>query len=151
MAQFFDKDDTGASTLGYIVTGSLYDTATGTRSLFGTPLPFNPRVPDAILDLDTDGDGVNDVGLGVPAAQPYLVDFDFNSVTKIESTLIRGEFDFGLTDGLDLKVIASYWDHDAFRSSENDFTSILSANQAVFFTTEGETTQVEAHLSSAQG
>jgi iron complex outermembrane receptor protein len=150
MAQYFDKDDTGASTLGYVVTGSLYDAATGTRSLFGTALPFHQRVLDGILDLDTTGDGVNDVDLGVPAAEPYKVDFDFDSVTEIESALIRGEFDFGLTDGLDLKVLASYWDHDAYRTSENDFTSILTANQAVFFTTEGKTTQLEAHLSSAQ-
>ncbi len=145
MAQYFDKDDTGASTLGYIVTGSLYDTTTPgvTRSLFGTALPFNPRVSDGIADI-------NGVDIGVPAAEPYKVDFDFNSVTEIESTLIRGEFDFGLTDWADLKVIASYWDHDAFRTSENDFTSIATAAQAVFFTTEGKTTHLEAHLRSAQ-
>ena len=145
MAQYFDKDDTGSSTLGYIVNGSLYDTTTPgvPRNLFGTALPINPRVLDGIPDVDG-------VDLGVPAAEPYLVDFDFDSVTEIKSTLIKGEFDFGLSDSVDLKIIASYWDHDAFRTSENDFTSIPSAAQAIFFTTEGKTTQLEAHLSSAQ-
>lgn len=146
MGQYFDKDDSGSSTLGYIVTGSLYDTTTAavTRSLFGTALPFNPRVRDGVAD-------VNGVDIGVPvSSDPFEVDFDFNSQTDIESKLFRGEFNYQLTDWADFKLIGSYWDHDAFRSSENDFTSIPTAAQAVFFTTQGETTQIEAQLSSSQ-
>lgn len=91
MAQYFDKDDVGVSTLGYVVTGSLYDTTTGTRTLFGTPLPINPRAADGIAD-------VNGVDIGVPVSTAYDVDFDFPSETKIESTLIRGEVNIGLTE-----------------------------------------------------
>ncbi len=147
MIQDFTKDDNGASTLGYLVIGSVFDTANPCDRILndGTSLPINPRVGNG-------GALIGGVDCGTPySGDPYNVDFNYPSEASTDSILGRAEFNWQLTNGTNLKFIGSYWDHEAFRSSENDFTSVPTAANFVTFLTEGETTQLEAHLSSAPG
>ncbi|MEM9013494.1 MAG: TonB-dependent receptor [Pseudomonadota bacterium] len=142
---YYRSDDAGGSTLGYAVIGSLFETnpVTGARILVGgEPVAINPRVLDGIPDLDG-------VDLGTPvSSDPYEVDYDQPTFADTQSWLVRGELNYALTDDINFMLLASHWDHNSQRTSENDFTSIPAAAQLVDFLTDGATTQIEAQFSS---
>lgn len=148
---YFNKDDSGASTLGYKVIGTQFDLTTpdATRSLFGTPLPFSPRVRDGIPDIVINGVPL-DIGSPVEP-DPYKIRYDTDTIAKTDSWLLRGEANFAVSDDVNFKLLASYWDHDAQRTSDTDFTILPEWQQVINFVTEGQTTQLEAQLSSTGG
>ncbi|MGV3480450.1 MAG: TonB-dependent receptor [Sphingobium sp.] len=117
-AGYWKNSGQGGGAYGYRVTGTLVNTATGQRSINGTPVFYNPTVRDGIADIA----GV-DVGVPVVGGK-YTNNWDYAPFERTHEYLTSAQISYTLGNVL-LRSITGWQKFRTDRTADLDQTAVI--------------------------
>ncbi|MBY8826285.1 TonB-dependent receptor [Sphingomonas colocasiae] len=117
-AGYWKNSGQGGGAYGYRVSGTLVNTATGQRSINGTPVLYNPTVRDGIADIA----GV-DVGVPVVGGK-YTNNWDYAPFERTHEYLTSAQISYTLGNVL-LRSITGWQKFRTDRTADLDQTAVV--------------------------
>ncbi len=104
----------GGGAYGYKVLGTLVNSATGLRSVYGVAVPYNPTVKDGIVDR-------YGADIGVPVtSDPYKNDWDYEPYEDTEEKYATAQINWNVDDFAVLRSITGFTRFRSDRTADLD-------------------------------